>query len=338
MKKLFLDISPGFYKTKLLTEISKEIDIFVIYTTDYDKSTRNADFMQGEKNYGFTDLKGSRILQWITIIRIVLFGNFDEIIVGGYNTVTSWLPVFFSRKRKNSVIVESTFRETKTDGLRAFLKRIFFTRVNRAYVCGTPHEKLTRMFGFKGECVIWNSVGLINRIEQPQYKEKSSVKKFLYVGRLIKEKNLEWLIKRFTEHTELHLSIVGFGPLDKELKRLTTTDNISFVGVIDNKELPKWYQDADVFILPSKSETWGLVVEEALNNGTPVMLSDAVGCADDLVIKGDTGVVYKSEDVEDFEEKLKTITDIETYNKYRRNISNIDFEKREHSIVNAFIN
>lgn len=337
MKKLFIDISPGFYKTKLLTEISKKIDILVIYTTDYDKSTRNKDFMHGSKPYKYLDLKGSRLMQWLTIIKTVLFGKYDEIIVGGYDNVTTWLPVLFSPKKKNSAIIESTFRETKMKGIRAFLKKVFFKRISRAYVCGSPHEKLTRMFGFNGECVRWNSVGLINRVQQPVYSGRKSVRNFLFVGRLIEEKNLGWLIERFAEHPELHLCIIGFGPLEEELKNIVKSDNVTFVGAVNNKELPAWYQKADVFILPSKSETWGLVVEEALNNGTPVMLSEAVGCADDLVIKCGTGVVYKSDDIVDFEEKLSDVTDSKNYNRYRKNISFIDFNKRERSIIDAFL-
>lgn len=337
MKKLFIDISPGFYKTKLLTEISKEVEVFAVYTTDYDKSTRNADFLQGERPYGYIDLRGNRLQQWLRVLKTVLFGGFDEVIVGGYDSVTAWLPVLVSPKKRNSAIIESTFRDTKPGGLKTLLKKLFFKRISRAYVCGTPHEKLTRMFGFKGVCVIWKSVGLINRVQQPPYTERSLVKNFLFVGRLIEEKNLEWLIDRFAAHPKLHLSIVGFGPLEAELKQCVTTENINFVGAVNNKELSEWYQKSDVFILPSKSETWGLVIEEALNNGTPVMVSDAVGCADDLVLGQNTGVVFKSFDQSDFDAKIRKITDAKIYNSFRRTIASMDFEQREHSIVKAFV-
>lgn len=337
MKKIFIDISPGFYKTKLLTEINKEIDVLVVYTTDYDKSTRNKDFLEGERPYAHHELKGNRLLQWLKIIKIVAFGNYDEVIVGGYNAISAWIPMFFSPRRKNAVIVESTFRETKAEGIRVFLKKLFFKRVSRAYVCGSPHEKLTRMFGFKGECIRWNSVGLINRVPQPAFAERACVKEFLFVGRLIEEKNLNWLIDRFANHPDLNLTIIGFGPLEDVLKKNVKSDNVTFVGAVNNTELLTWYQKADVFILPSKSETWGLVVEEALNNGTPVMLSHAVGCADDLVLKLGTGVVFKNEDITDFEAKLEMITNLTNYNRYRKIISDIDFEERERSIIDAFI-
>ena len=67
--------------------------------------------------------------------------------------------------------------------------------------------------------------------------------------------------------------MVGFGRIEAQLKA-AAGKNIKFIGAVDNKDLPAVYRANDVFVLPSVSETWGLVVEEALNNGLPVLLSD----------------------------------------------------------------
>lgn len=337
MKKIFVSVSPGFYKKKLFSELNKLIDINVIYTTSYDASSRNKDFMGGEIDYPHIKLHGSTLKQCWELIKIIWSAEYDEFITGDYTTIYSWLLILLSPKKKNSVIIESTFRETKTGGIRALLKRLFFSRVSKAYVCGTAHAKLTRLFGFKGENIIWHSVGLFNTVPQPQYTPRKEVKRFLFVGRLIPVKNLEWLIEQFSKHPELELDIVGFGVLENKLKEMIKTPNIHLHGAINNTELPKYYQNADVFILPSISETWGLVVEEALNNGTPIMLSNMVGCADDLVIPEKTGVTFKLNDETDFEQQLNYIRDIERYNKMRAYISTMDFEARERAVVNAFI-
>lgn len=337
MKKIFIDVSPGFYKTKLFNELAKKMEIMVVYTTDYDASSRNKDFMQGQRNYPYVQLTGSKWSQCSQIAKMIVRGNYDEVIVGGYNTKATWVPIFCSPQRKNALLLESTFRETKTKGLFVPLKRFFLSRLHRVYVCGSPHEKLTRMFGFKGECKYWYSVGLFNTVQQPEYESRKEVKNFLCVGRLIWQKNLEWLIDRFAEHLELNLTIAGFGELEEKLKGRITTPNIKMVGAVNNTELPRYYQEADVFILPSVSETWGLVVEEALNNGTPVMLSHMVGAADDLAIPDKTGVIFQSNDKNSFEDKLKEIRDIDRYNKMREYISRMDFEEREQNVINAFI-
>lgn len=88
----------------------------------------------------------------------------------------------------------------------------------------------------------------------------------------------------------LRLTIVGFGEQEDELRALAGA-NVTFAGAVNNKRLPEIYQAHDVFILPSKSEPWGLVVEEALNNGMPVIVSDRVGCHKAL-INAQNGLVF----------------------------------------------
>ena len=133
----------------------------------------------------------------------------------------------------------------------------------------------------------------------------------------------------------LHLDIIGFGPLEEELKSIANK-NITFLGAVNNKDLAKYYQNADVFILPSKSEVWGLVVEEALNNGTPVIVSDKVGCHYDLVTAS-TGLVFKSENLESLQEQISKICSINFYNNLRKGISQLDFIERAQNQVKAFV-
>ena len=99
--------------------------------------------------------------------------------------------------------------------------------------------------------------------------------------------------------------------------------------------LSQYYQSADVFVLPSKSETWGLVVEEALNNGLPVMVSEKVGCASEIVTP-DRGLIF-SLNKEDFEQKLSAICSLDFYNTLRKNISTMSFEEIENEQVNCYL-
>lgn len=338
MKKVFIAVSPGFYKTNLFNELIKKEDILVVYTGSYDKRTRNSDFFKGEKRFDYITFSGTRVKRLFRVLYFLISISYKEIIIGGYDNVFCWVPLLVTSKKKCSLIVESTFRETVTHGLRHFLKKIFISRLSRVYAPGTPHAKLVKELGFTGEIRYIKSVGLINIVPQPSYSRRNHVQNFLFVGRLIPEKNLSWLISIFKKHLDLKLTIVGFGEQEQYLKSLATTDNIIFIGAVDNMKLPCFYQQADVFILPSITETWGLVVEEALNNGTPVMCSHMVGCADDLVIERKSGVVFQLNNENDFEEKLKDICNVEKYNMYRRNVSMMSFEKHKSSVVDAFVN
>lgn len=331
--RLFITNIPSFYKINLYNRINEYSSIYVVYT-GYGSAGRNDDFYSGQMNFPHKFLQGNGAIKCLYTIYLLLFNRFDEVIIGGWDTVPNWIAVLWVSKRKTSVAVESSIFESSIVGYKAWLKRFFLCNVQTAYVSGRPHKRLLEALGFKGQIIITKGVGIFNIVPQPQFTARTSVCKFLYVGRLVKVKNLEFIINIFNRHPELELTIIGFGVEEKRLKSIAC-DNIRFLGAIANKELSKYYQAADVFILPSVSEPWGLVVEEALNNGLPVMVSVKVGCHEDLVDKN-TGVVFSLTD-ESFEEKLREITYIPRYNKMREYISHLSFKNNQDYQVNCYI-
>ena len=119
----------------------------------------------------------------------------------------------------------------------------------------------------------------------------SSSKTFriLFVSRLIERKGLQYFmpqLKWIREKTDrpIHLTVVGDGPLEPELKKLTTEngldDIVSFVGRKEKPEIVRYYQDADLFILPSRVEGMPNVVLEAMACGLPIMITPCPGSAE----------------------------------------------------------
>jgi len=107
------------------------------------------------------------------------------------------------------------------------------------------------------------------------------------------------------------LLVVGAGPLEQacrdEAEALGV--RVSWVGLLNQTELGAAYAAADCLVLPSASESWGLVVNEALATGLPCVVSDQVGCAPDLVLPGRTGEVYPAGDVDALARALKRVRD-----------------------------
>lgn len=94
--------------------------------------------------------------------------------------------------------------------------------------------------------------------------------------------------------TPVHLLLVGTGPLEEACRALAAQHRlpVSFAGFLNQSEMPSAYAVADSLVLPSDhGETWGLVVNEAMACGLPAIVSDQVGCAEDLVLEGRTGLV-----------------------------------------------
>ena len=125
----------------------------------------------------------------------------------------------------------------------------------------------------------------------------------LFVGKFIEVKRAHDILRalRILQNQGLTVSAVyvGDGPLRSSLTTEAERSGVSahFVGFKNQSELPVYYALADALVLPSKSETWGLVVNEAMATGTPAIVSDAVGCRPDLIVEGETGYSYPVGDV-----------------------------------------
>ena len=109
-----------------------------------------------------------------------------------------------------------------------------------------------------------------------------------------------------------HALFIGDGEerlaMEQRAAGIGMADAVSIAGFVNQRELPSWYAAADALVLPSDSrETWGLVVNEAMAAGLPVVVSDAAGCSIDLVRNGENGFSYPCGDVSVLAERLGSI-------------------------------
>lgn len=134
----------------------------------------------------------------------------------------------------------------------------------------------------------------------------------MFAGKFIQEKralDLLHAVASMPESGRPLVVMVGAGRLESNLRDAASGAGIQvvFTGFKNQSELPELYAAADAIVLPSFSETWGLVVNEAMACGVPVVVSDACGCAPDLVEVGVTGFTYPCGDVAALAECLKEI-------------------------------
>lgn len=332
--KIFLTNIPAFYKIRLYNEISKRERILVIFD-GINEEYRNEDFFNGEMVFPYVFLKGNTWQKVSQLFGVLRNNRYDEFIIGGWENVVSLVAPFISKRIKNSCIIESSVYESTWTGLKGRIKKVYMHRISKVYASGSSQASLARNLGYMGEIKLTGGCGLLNYVTQPKYEERESVTNFIFVGRLVEVKNLKLLVNVFNALPDLHLDIVGFGEQEQELKEISK-DNIRIVGAVDNKKLPHYYQKADVFILPSKSETWGLVVEEALNNGCPVIVSNRVGCRESIVTRN-VGVVFEYDKPDSLKEAIDKIRKKDYYNTLRRHISELDFSARAKKQVEVYL-
>lgn len=332
---VFITTIPAFYKVKLFNEIAEQRRIMVLYTGS-STGLRSNDFFGERSRFESISLGSSSLKVFGQVVSFFWCNHVDRLVVSGWDTLSSYLATFLHPKKRNGCIVESSVYESAVTGIKAFFKRLLLKRVSVVYVSGGSQRKLVEDLHFSGRIIEFGGCGILNYVEQPAFSPRSEVTSFLYVGQVIEKKGLELLVSVFNRLPQLRLSIIGDGPQRKELEK-NANDNIVFLGAINNKELPRYYKSADVFVLPSKVEPWGLVVEEALNNGTPVIVSNHVGCASSLVCPNNVGLVFESGDDNSLEGAIFKICNVDFYNQLRKNVSILDFSVRSRHQVEVFL-
>lgn len=136
---------------------------------------------------------------------------------------------------------------------------------------------------------------------------------FLFVGRLLELKALDTLLAAFeiaaARNPRIGLVIVGDGPERYRIENAVTRfpGRVWFSGRQNQQGVISWMRSSDALILPSRRETWGLVVNEAMVCGLPVIVSDACGCTGDLVFDGRNGYVFPVDNVEKLSEAMTMV-------------------------------
>jgi glycosyltransferase involved in cell wall biosynthesis len=198
---------------------------------------------------------------------------------------------------------------------RKALLRVLIPRRTTAWTIGSQNERF-----WKGEVGLHNLVripyetpvlpGLLDSASVPRRETDPERVHVTYVGRLVDIKGIEDLVCAFAvldhdAYAEWKLTVVGDGPMREKLRALAAEDRrVRFVGALPYEALGQHMLQCDVLVLPSTTEPWGLVVNEALGLGLYVIASDRVGAADDLLVDG-AGKVFPAGDIDALSQALR---------------------------------
>ena len=229
-----------------------------------------------------------------------------------------------SRRRVPAVVMsESTAWDEKRVGWKEAIKRRLVTLYAAALVGGRPHADYVTQLGLSADRVFAGYDAVDNdyfqRNTEEARKEAASVRArhglpenyFLASARFIEKKNLPRLLQAYAGYRAAcgeesrepwSLVLLGDGALRPslvaEIDRLHLRDHVLLPGFRQYPDLPAYYAWAGAFIHASTVEPWGLVVNEAMASGLPVLVSDRCGCASDLVESGRNGFTFDPYDVE----------------------------------------
>ena len=225
------------------------------------------------------------------------------------------VPVFF---RGDSTLLN------KQKGIKSLLKSIFlkwvYSHVYHAFYVGTNNKAYFKQYGLKEDQLNFAPHAIDNaRFQTDQSQQATQLRAslnitdddilILYAGKFEPFKNIKTLVAAFANITQpnVHLLLVGNGVDEPDLVSYAKTNDIKrlhFLNFVNQSYIPVVYQAADIYCLPSISESWGLAVNEAMACSKAVLVSDKVGCAIDLAFPGKNGDIFEAANVDDLTKKL----------------------------------
>eukprot|EP00956_Cyclotella_meneghiniana_P019905 scaffold34580_cov61-Cyclotella_meneghiniana.AAC.2 len=149
---------------------------------------------------------------------------------------------------------------------------------------------------------------MLGLVDDESQKKDNGELLLVYVGRLGAEKRLKDIKPMLERLPNARLCIVGKGPQEEELKEYFEGTNTVFTGQLTGDDLSAAFASADVFIMPSDSETLGFVVLESMASGVPVIGCKAGGIPD-LIRDGDTGFLVEAGDIDGYVKCIETLSD-----------------------------
>ena len=329
---------PAFYKVNLYNELAKKLNIFVVFISNETSETRSSDFVSLKnadfeykvlsKNSFQSRNKLKTLYKLFSAIRNI---HYKKILLSGWDLPEFWMVAILFPSSKNCLALESTIIESNIQGVKGAIKKLFLSMISTVFASGDLHVALLKALNYSKEVRVTKGVGIINKPTLIKTNKRYE-KRFLFVGRLSKVKNLVLLINIFNELPEHKLTIIGDGEEKENLKSIAN-ENIKFMASIDNYKLQHEFNVNDVFILPSISEPWGLVVEEALYFGLPVIVSERCG-ASELVSHGGNGYIIDSSLI-NLEHIINNIT-VESYNEMHINVMKFSIVKKDDHQVGIY--
>jgi glycosyltransferase involved in cell wall biosynthesis len=265
-----------------------------------------------------------------------LTGNSHDLIVtGGYSQPTTMAALLWAKSRRLPYGLRSESNLLLPRGkvkrrLKQQLLKPLLKDASVAFAIGSLSREYLKRYGVP-EARIFTypntpDVEFISsrtdryRADKDQLRQELGIvasKVILFVGKLVKRKRPQVLVQALhqletdsTTSSDLQLIIIGEGPERGNLLRTVRelgTDRVSLLGYRKPADILKYYAISDLFVLPSAYETWGVVVNEAMASRLPVVVTEQVGAAADVVERGMNGYVVPVDDAEALCHAMKLI-------------------------------
>lgn len=244
-----------------------------------------------------------------------------HVLIMGWQLKSYWQAYIYCLRHGIPVAVrgDSLIRPNESrirSSVRRILYPLFLRRYRRIFYVGQRNKQYLLRNGAKSGQLLFAPHAVDQEFWQPDQRPANdkNLVRFLWVAKFIPVKRPEDVILSFRKALEkqpdIELCMIGVGELLSHCQSLAAGEpRIRFLGFKNQVELKSIYASGDCLLLTSESETWGLVVNEAMSMGLPAITSDACGCSADLIDEK-TGFTYPTGDIVMLTERVLSMADI----------------------------
>lgn len=318
MKILFISNIPSPYRVDFFNELGKYSDLTVTYerktASDRDKKWSH----RGPKNYRQIVFNGISLgvdKAFSLGILKVLKEKWDAIIVGGYSTPTGILTIRYLKRKRIPFYIEADGGFVREESIwKRKIKTGLISSASGWFVSGKATTDYFVHYGAEeSKCYQYPFTSLSEKEisenisgcrDKDNYREKLGIKEekvILYVGRMIPIKGVDVLLNAAKKlEKRIGIYLVGGEPTEEYQSIIKDTgckpDRIHFPGFKTGVDLEDYYRAADAFVFPTRGDAWGLVVNEAMSYGLPVITTDRCIAGLELIKDGVNGRLVKHDD------------------------------------------
>lgn len=259
-------------------------------------------------------------------------GRYDAVWVHGWFPASTWLAWAGAQARGIPILLRAEASGlTEPAGLKRAVKQVIlrtlFSQIDGFLAIGASNANFYRTYEIREDRIFMSPYSVDNEFFIGRARELRGQKRslraqeglppdlpvVLFCGKFYDVKRPLDVLRAFRQldgTPPASLALVGDGPLRGELEEYARREKLSsvhFLGFRNQARLPECYALADCLVLPSASETWGIVLNEAMCFGLPVIATDRVGGAADLIREGEDGFTYPVGDVGVLADRLREI-------------------------------
>lgn len=325
LRVLFITNCPAPYRVRFFNEFSKYCDLTVAFemgsAKNRDKQWRSEEVFQFKHVFMQCMFQKAEGAFCPEIKRYLKDFKNDMIIVGGYSTPTGMYSIVYMKAHHIPFILNCDGGMAKSDSyIKRRIKQFFIGSASAWLSTGTSCTQYLlhygadkrRIYQYPFASTKESDICGMTTEQRTMLRQQLGIieeKMILFVGSFIYRKGIDTLLEACWNFENTALVLVGGTDITSFLPKRSMDPQVHIYaeGFKSEQEVRKYYQAADVFVLPTREDVWGLVVNEAMAAGLPVITTDHCGAGLELIENGVNGYIVPTEDTDTLKKKIELL-------------------------------